>query len=246
MPRSSASSNRDLRGDFTPAVIDGALSEADCAELIGQASPRLAPATIQAHAHRRVASVRICKVARVVVPPRVADQIVGVLGCSRAQLEPLEIVQYDPGGRFKPHYDYVVSKHFNESGGSRFATALYFLNEGYEGGQLRFPAMSPVVTMEPKRGRLVHWPNVRDGERVTASLHEGTKVVSGVKWIAVVWAREWSGAPEYCDTVDAVYAAQRRAYDCPRAAPVLSYRGRASSAPAPLRPTPSDSGSLAT
>ena len=66
---------------------------------------------------------------------------------------------------------------------------LFYLNDGYHGGQTDFPTKKIMVT--PKKGRALVWKNLKDdGSPDYESLHAGLPVLAGTKWIAVVWIRE--------------------------------------------------------
>lgn len=109
-------------------------------------------------------------------------------------MEGTHIVKYEIGGEYKVHHDFF---HVNETyyegemkrGGQRIKTALVYLNEGFTGGETEFPQMS--IKVNPKRGKLVLWDNTHpDGSPDYDSLHAGLPVISGTKYIAVIWMRQ--------------------------------------------------------
>ncbi|HUJ63106.1 MAG TPA: 2OG-Fe(II) oxygenase [Kofleriaceae bacterium] len=105
----------------------------------------------------------------------------------------LQILRYRTGEEFKPHVDY-----FNESGdaayrsladgGQRAQTVLLYLNEEYDGGTTSFPKLQLVI--KGRRGDLLHFHNLAaDGLGHKDSLHAGTPVARGEKWLLSKWIR---------------------------------------------------------
>lgn len=106
--------------------------------------------------------------------------------------EGLQILQYKSGAEYKPHYDY-----FNPSlpgtpdilkrGGQRVATFIMYLSEPQEGGFTIFPDIN--LKVAPVRGSAVFfsYPNPDPSSH---TLHGGSPVISGEKWIATKWLRE--------------------------------------------------------
>lgn len=97
--------------------------------------------------------------------------------------ELLQVVQYAPGGYFRPHYDERAS--FGSYG--RHATLIVYLNDDYAGGETVFPRLSRTVV--PKKGKAVLFKNTNPTTHrcLWKSLHEGRPVVSGEKYILNLW-----------------------------------------------------------
>lgn len=109
-------------------------------------------------------------------------------------MEGTHIVKYEVGGEYKVHHDFF---HPNESyydnemrrGGQRVKTALVYLNDEFTGGETEFPKLS--IKVSPKKGKIVIWDNTNlDNTPDYDTLHAGLPVISGTKYIAVVWIRE--------------------------------------------------------
>jgi prolyl 4-hydroxylase len=122
-----------------------------------------------------------------------------LLGMDPAWGETMQGQRYAAGQYFKAHHDYF---HEGESywpamkaaGGQRVWTAMIFLNDVEEGGATWFPQAG--VRVKPKRGTLLAWNNMKpDGSPNTATLHEGTAVSEGVKYIITKWFREGPWTP---------------------------------------------------
>jgi prolyl 4-hydroxylase len=108
--------------------------------------------------------------------------------------EQMQVVHYDVGGKFTPHYDACDDKpdvcaRLDERGGQRYATLLIYLNDGFEGGGTNFPKIGKSVI--PEKGKAVLFYNVRQSDHavIPESMHEGAPVTNGEKWVANKWVR---------------------------------------------------------
>ena len=76
-----------------------------------------------------------------------------------------------------------------KTGGNRTHTALFYLNDDFEGGETEFPKLD--IKVKPELGKLLLWTNMNDdGTLDYDSLHAGLPVIEGEKWILVIWVRE--------------------------------------------------------
>lgn len=105
------------------------------------------------------------------------------------------ILHYEPGQEYRPHYDFVRVHEVEglqgelSSWGQRRATALVYLNEDYSGGETDFPRLG--WRYKGKTGdALMFWNLSEMGEREELSLHAGSPVTSGTKIILSQWIRE--------------------------------------------------------
>lgn len=112
--------------------------------------------------------------------------------------ETIQGQRYLPGQQFKPHHDWF---HPNTSywdfemgrGGQRSYTTMAFLNEVEEGGTTDFTELG--MSIEPKPGVLLLWNNADlEGLPNHKTIHAGTPVVKGVKYIFTKWyrAEKWN------------------------------------------------------
>ncbi len=108
--------------------------------------------------------------------------------------EGIQILNYLPGGEYKPHFDYFPyeqpgsHKHL-ANGGQRVSTLVMYLNEVEQGGETSFPKLGFDVV--PKKGRAVYFEYCNSrGEVDPLTLHAGLPVVKGEKWIATKWVRQ--------------------------------------------------------
>jgi prolyl 4-hydroxylase len=107
--------------------------------------------------------------------------------------EDLHILRYGIGGEYRPHFDYFPeeqagSRHHMQRGGQRIATLILYLNEVERGGDTTFPDIG--LTIHPRRGAALYFEYVNElGQTDPKTLHAGTPVERGEKWIATKWMR---------------------------------------------------------
>lgn len=106
--------------------------------------------------------------------------------------EGLQILRYLPGAQYAPHYDYFSPERAGTSavlasGGQRIATLLMYLQAPGAGGATVFPDVG--LEVMPRRGSAVFFSYDRP-DPSTRSLHGGSPVVAGEKWVATKWLRE--------------------------------------------------------
>lgn len=107
--------------------------------------------------------------------------------------EELQILNYQVGGEYKPHYDFFPP---NLSGsaayiarGQRVATLILYLNDVEEGGETDFPEIG--LKIIPKAGNALYFAYMNSsGQPDPLTLHAGCPVIKGEKWIATRWVRE--------------------------------------------------------
>ncbi|KAL3525223.1 hypothetical protein ACH5RR_013595 [Cinchona calisaya] len=121
--------------------------------------------------------------------------------------EGLQILHYEVGQKYEPHFDYFVDEFNTKNGGQRIATVLMYLSDVEEGGETVFPAakgnISAVpwwnelskcgkggLSVKPKRGdALLFWSMKPDATLDPSSLHGGCPVIRGNKWSSTKWMR---------------------------------------------------------
>ena len=108
--------------------------------------------------------------------------------------EPIQVLHYEPGGEYKPHYDYFDPAHPGNQevlaqGGQRIATLIMYLNNVSRGGSTVFPEIG--LDVLPRKGHAVYFAYCDDaGTLDVRTLHGGSPVGSGEKWIATKWFRQ--------------------------------------------------------
>lgn len=127
----------------------------------------------------------------------ISRRIDDLLGINPICGEPIQGQRYLPGQQFQPHNDwfYTSEKYWQleqRRGGQRSWTAMAFLNEVEEGGETHFTQVG--IKIEPKPGVLMVWNNaLPDGTPNEGTMHAGTPVVRGAKYVITKWyrTREW-------------------------------------------------------
>ena len=125
---------------------------------------------------------------------RIEQRIADLVQYPEENGEPIQILHYKPGGEYKPHYDYFDPRQpGNEQvltqGGQRIATLVMYLNDVETGGSTVFPEVG--IDVLPRRGNAVYFAYCSEtGALDSRSLHGGSPVGGGEKWIATKWFRE--------------------------------------------------------
>ena len=123
----------------------------------------------------------------------VSRRIDDVLGIAPEYGESIQGQRYLPGQEFRPHNDwfYPDQPHWKiekKRGGQRSWTAMIFLNEVEEGGETHFTEVG--IKIEPKPGVLLAWNNATpEGVPNTGTMHAGTPVIKGSKYVLTKWYR---------------------------------------------------------
>lgn len=124
---------------------------------------------------------------------RVTRRIDDLLGLDTSLGETVQGQRYLPGQEFKPHFDwfYTESEYWKREktrGGQRSWTAMAFLNEVKGGGATAFTRLG--LSIEPKPGALLIWNNADlEGAPNEWTMHAGTPVTEGVKYVITKWYR---------------------------------------------------------
>ncbi len=126
-------------------------------------------------------------------------RISDLMGIAPEFAETMQGQRYEVGQEFKQHHDYFFVEHpyWKQealNGGQRTWTAMAYLNVPEAGGATYFPMLK--YGIEPRRGMLLIWNNMdKDGKPNLYSLHAGTPVEAGTKYIITKWFRlnKWRG-----------------------------------------------------
>ncbi len=121
---------------------------------------------------------------------RIAARIAEITNTSIDLQEDLQCVRYQKGGIFKEHYDAYSEDElcviYEQGNRQRFSTFLIYLNDGYSGGETTFPKIKKTVI--PEKGKAIYFKNINDSHVIIPeSLHKGSRIKSGEKWIANIW-----------------------------------------------------------
>lgn len=108
--------------------------------------------------------------------------------------ENIQVLYYPQGGEYRPHHDFFDTNTVGglaqqRRGGQRVASFLMYLNTPEEGGETIFPVAGLAVT--PKKGdALLFFDCHLDGTPDSSTLHGGSPVIQGDKWLATRWLRQ--------------------------------------------------------
>ena len=128
------------------------------------------------------------------------------------QFEDIQVVRYKPTQEYKEHYDIchpyqayhdqlkTCKEEFKRYNSVRYATILFYLNDGFNGGETYFPKLKKKIV--PKKGKALIFFSCnynKDTDKtglcdvIKNSLHAGLPVIAGdktdEKWIANIWIR---------------------------------------------------------
>ena len=118
--------------------------------------------------------------------------------------EAIQVLRYQDGEKYEPHFDYFHDKNNQALGGHRVATVLMYLSHVGKGGETVFPSVEDTHTptkddtwsacgksglaVKPTKGDALLFfslhPSAIPDE---ASLHTGCPVIEGEKWSATKW-----------------------------------------------------------
>jgi prolyl 4-hydroxylase len=190
-----------LQAMYNPRVIvfGNLLSDQECDELIALARPRLARSlTVETKTGGeevnadRTSNGMFFQQGENPLVQRIEARIAKLVRWPVENGEGLQILQYGPGADYKPHYDYFDPAEpgtptILKRGGQRVGTIVMYLGEPEKGGGTVFPDVH--LEVGPKRGNAVFFSYERPHPS-TRTLHGGSPVLAGEKWIATKWLRE--------------------------------------------------------
>jgi prolyl 4-hydroxylase len=118
--------------------------------------------------------------------------------------ESMQILHYENGQKYEPHFDYFHDKANQELGGHRIATVLMYLSNVEKGGETVFPNAEGKDTqpkeddwsdcakngysVKPFKGdALLFFSLHPDATTDSLSLHGSCPVIEGEKWSATKW-----------------------------------------------------------
>lgn len=179
-------------------VFGNLLSADECQAIIDAARPRMARSETVAEA-KEGSEVNAARTSRGMFFERGENEVVARLEQRIAKLlrwpvengEGLQVLHYQPGAEYQPHYDYFDSKHASTAsilkrGGQRVATLVMYLNSPKRGGATTFPDIK--TSVQPIQGNAVFF-SYPEPEPSSLSLHGGAPVLEGEKWVATKWLR---------------------------------------------------------
>lgn len=122
------------------------------------------------------------------------QRISKTLGIAIELSESTQLQRYLLGEQFKSHTDYFAPNseeytRFASERGNRTWTFMVYLNNVAQGGGTHFSAIEKTIL--PRQGMAVVWNNLLpSGEVNPLTIHAGTPVVEGVKFVVTKWFRQ--------------------------------------------------------
>lgn len=180
-------------------VLGGLLSHDECDGLIDAARPRLARSlTVQTSTGGeelnpdRTSHGMFFNRGETELVKRIESRIARVVNWPVENGEGMQVLNYQVGAEYKPHYDYFDPAEpgtptILKRGGQRVGTVVMYLNEPTRGGGTTFPDVG--LEVAPVRGHAVFFSYNRPHPG-TMTLHGGAPVLEGEKWVATKWMRE--------------------------------------------------------
>jgi len=123
---------------------------------------------------------------------RIEARIAALLHWPVENGEGIQVLRYQPGAEYKPHYDYFDpaapgAAAMLQRGGQRVASLVMYLSTPQRGGATIFPDVG--LEVMPVRGNAVFFA-YETAHPDTATLHGSAPVREGEKWVATKWLRE--------------------------------------------------------
>ncbi|RZC48530.1 hypothetical protein C5167_016960 [Papaver somniferum] len=193
-------------------VYHNFLSEEECNYLIDLAKPHMEKSTVvdsetgkSKDSRVRTSSGTFLKRGQDKIIRSIERRIADFTFIPETHGEGLQILHYEVGQKYEPHYDYFLDAFNTKNGGQRIATVLMYLSDVEEGGETVFPAakgnISSVpwwnelsecgkkgLSVKPRMGdALLFWSLRPDASLDPSSLHGGCPVISGNKWSSTKW-----------------------------------------------------------
>lgn len=182
-------------------LFGGLLSDRECDELVEMSAKKLQRSTVvnaatgeyDVHPDRTSQGTHYTRGENALIR-KIEARISELLSCPVDHGEPIQILHYTPGAEYKPHFDFFdPSFEGNDKvlamGGQRVATLIMYLNDVEAGGSTVFPDIG--LDVLPKKGSALYFAYAtEDGQLDRRTLHGGSPVARGKKWIATKWLRE--------------------------------------------------------
>jgi len=178
------------------ALYGNFISEDKCTDLISYAKSRMQRAEVLDKTNNsstissdRTSSVAYFQRGETPLIASIEKMIAIMTNTTIEQGEGLQVLRYEIGQEFKPHYDHFpddAHEHL-KFGGQRIATAIIYLSAPSAGGETTFPQIG--LEIKSVQGNLLIF-KYDDLSKEIKTLHSGKPVIKGEKWIATKWIRQ--------------------------------------------------------
>ncbi|PGS47992.1 2OG-Fe(II) oxygenase [Bacillus sp. AFS041924] len=169
-------------------LLGNVLSDQECDELINHAKSRMKRSKIglsHEENEMRTSSGMFFDESETELIKRIEKRIEMIMNIPIEHAEPLQVLHYEPGQQYKPHFDYF-SNHRTKN--NRISTLLLYLNDVEEGGETIFPELN--YSVSAKKGTALYFEYFYQDETINElTIHAGSPVITGEKWVATQWMR---------------------------------------------------------
>jgi prolyl 4-hydroxylase len=173
-------------------IFDNFLSFAECEELINGVEDKIEQSTVVDETAKksvphpsRTSSGAFYHRGQTETVARIEQRIAKLLNWPIENGEGLQVLKYEIGQEYRPHNDYFGSM-ANEYGSQRVGTFIMYLNTPTRGGGTTFPDSGFEIT--PQAGSALFF-SYKNADASSKTLHAGTPVLEGEKWVATKWLR---------------------------------------------------------
>lgn len=180
-------------------VFGNFMSDEECDALIADATPRLSRSETVVNAtggsevnDARTSHGMFFGQGETALCERIEQRIAALVNWPVEHGEGIQVLRYAPGAEYRPHQDYFDPAQPGMAtvlarGGQRVGTLVMYLNTPAKGGATTFPDIG--LEVAPVKGQAVFFSYSR-AHVVSRTLHGGSPVVEGEKWVATKWLRE--------------------------------------------------------
>ncbi|GMH08346.1 hypothetical protein Nepgr_010186 [Nepenthes gracilis] len=195
-------------------VYEGFLTDEECDHLVSLAKSELKRSAVADNlsgqsklSEVRTSSGMFISKSKDAIVDRIEDKIATWTFLPKENGEDIQVLRYEHGQKYDPHYDYFVDKVNIARGGHRTATVLMYLSDVAKGGETTFPSAeeSPRhksstsddnlsdcakkgIAVKPHKGdALLFFSLFPSATPDPSSLHGGCPVIEGEKWSATKW-----------------------------------------------------------
>uniref|UniRef100_A0A0D6QZA4 procollagen-proline 4-dioxygenase n=1 Tax=Araucaria cunninghamii TaxID=56994 RepID=A0A0D6QZA4_ARACU len=195
-------------------VYRGFLSDEECDHLISLAKTELKRSAVADNGSGKGTVSEVRTSSGMFIPKgkdeivtRIEEKIAAWTFLPKENGEDIQVLRYEPGQKYDPHFDFFHDKVNLARGGHRVATVLMYLTDVAKGGETVFPSAEvdsrrrvniqddtlsdcakKGVAVKPKRGDALLFFSLTPGAITdSSSLHAGCPVIEGEKWSATKW-----------------------------------------------------------
>lgn len=195
-------------------MYEGFLTDEECNHLVSLAKKELKRSAVADNesgesklSEVRTSSGMFISKAKDPIVAGIEDKIATWAFLPKENGEDIQVLRYEEGQKYEPHYDYFSDKVNIVRGGHRLATVLMYLSDVEKGGETVFPEAEEStrrrsmaaddtlsecarkgIAVKPRKGdALLFFSLHPNAVPDPMSLHGGCPVIEGEKWSATKW-----------------------------------------------------------